>query len=148
MKTPTKNYVTATINILIGLSLVFVIFTIAGSCKTEKKPAGPLESEPLEVVDEMPQFAGGDSALIAFIAQNTVYPEEAKKNGIQGKVMVRFCVTEKGNVARVSLLKGVNPDLDAESMRVVKTLPQFKPGRHEGKEVSVWFTLPITFKLQ
>jgi len=96
----------------------------------------------------MPQFPGGDSMLLAFIANNTVYPEEAKKSGIQGRVLIRFCVTEKGDVARVSVLKGANPELDAESLRVVKTLPRFEPGKQDGKDVSVWYTIPITFKLQ
>jgi TonB family protein len=148
MKRQFKNNVTAAINIFMGLSFVLIIIATAGSCKTEKKPAGPLESEPLEVADEMPQFPGGDSMLLAFIGSNTVYPEEAKKSGTQGRVLVRFCVTEKGNVERVSILKGVNPELDAESVRVVKTLPPFTPGRQDGKEVSVWYALPITFKLQ
>jgi periplasmic protein TonB len=148
MKRQTKNYLTASINIFIGLSFVLVIMVIAGSCKSEKKPAAAMESEPLEVAEEMPQFPGGDSTLLAYIANNTIYPEEAKKNGIQGRVMVRFCVTEKGNVARVSVLKGTNPELDAESVRVVKTLPRFTPGRQDGKDVSVWYTLPITYALK
>ena len=99
-------------------------------------------------VEEMPVFPGGDAALLKFIAENTKYPDAAKKNGIQGKVIARFCVTSEGNVSQVSILKGVDPELDIESMRVIKSLPEFKPGKQGGKPVPVWYMVPITFTLQ
>jgi len=105
------------------------------------------EPEPFVVVEEMPMFPGGDSALLAFIGTNTKYPETAKAKGIQGRVIVRFCVTEKGGIDLISVLKGVDPDLDNEAKRVVSMLPQFKPGRQGGKEVPVWYMVPITFSL-
>jgi len=111
-------------------------------------PTETSESEPFVVVEEMPVFPGGDVALIKFIAENTNYPERAKEANIQGKVVLRFCITENGSVSRVSVLEGVDPDLDAEAMRVAKILPAFKPGKQGGKAVPVWYMVPITFALK
>lgn len=105
------------------------------------------EGEPFVVVEEMPMFPGGDSALLSFIGKNTKYPEIAKVNGVQGRVIARFCVTETGGIDRVSILKGVSTELDEEAMRVVKSLPVFKPGKQGGKPVPVWYMVPITFSL-
>jgi protein TonB len=106
------------------------------------------EQTPFVVVEEMPMFPGGDPALLAYIAANTQYPEIAKENNIQGKVIVRFCVTSKGGVNQVSVLKGVDPELDKEAIRVVTTLPPFKPGKQGGKPVPVWYMVPIAFTLK
>jgi TonB family protein len=105
------------------------------------------EGAPFVVVEEMPQFPGGDSALLNFITQNTKYPESAKTNNIQGRVILRFCITAEGGVERISVLKGVSPELDAEAIRVVSTLPAFKPGKQGGKPVPVWYMVPISFGL-
>jgi periplasmic protein TonB len=105
-------------------------------------------AEPFVVVEEMPMFPGGETALLAFIAEHTQYPEVAKENNIQGKVIVRFCVTSKGGVDKVTILKGVDPELDAEAIRVVGTLPAFKPGKQGGKPVPVWYMVPINFTLK
>jgi protein TonB len=106
------------------------------------------EAEPFVVVEEMPMFPGGESALLAYISEHTQYPEVAKENNIQGKVIVRFCVTSKGGVDKVEILKSVDPELDKEAIRVVKTLPTFKPGKQGGKPVPVWFMVPINFTLK
>ena len=106
------------------------------------------EDEPFYVVEEMPLFPGGDTEIQKYIGDNVVYPEVAKENNIQGRVIVKFCVTPTGGVDQVSILKGVDPELDAEVVRVVKTLPKFKPGKQGGKPVPVWYTIPIYFKLQ
>jgi TonB family protein len=106
------------------------------------------DSTPFVVVEEMPEFPGGDTELLKFIAENTKYPETAKKNNIQGKVIIRFCITAKGNVNLVTALKGVDPELDAEAIRVVSTLPAFKPGRQGGKDVPVWYMMPIEFSIK
>jgi TonB family protein len=103
---------------------------------------------PFVVVEQMPMFPGGDGALLKFIGENTIYPEEAKAQNIQGRVIIRFCVTSLGNTRQISVLKGVSPELDAEAIRVVNTLPKFKPGRQGGKAVPVWYMVPITFALQ
>jgi protein TonB len=106
------------------------------------------EPAPFVVVEEMPMFPGGDIALLKFISENTQYPEIAKENNIQGKVIVRFCVTSKGGVNQVSILKGVDPELDKEAIRVVNTLPTFKPGKQGGRPVPVWYMVPIAFTLK
>ena len=104
--------------------------------------------EPYVVVEEMPMYPGGDPALLKFIAGNTKYPENAKAQNIQGKVIIRFCVTPDGGVSLASVLKGVSPELDAEAMRVVNTLPSFRPGTQGGKAVPVWYMVPIAFTLK
>jgi len=106
------------------------------------------EPEPFVVVEEMPSFPGGDVALLKYIMEHTQYPEVAKENNIQGRVIIRFCVTAKGGVSQVSVLKGVDPELDKEAIRVVNTLPPFKPGKQGGKPVPVWYMVPITFTLK
>jgi len=106
------------------------------------------EPEPFVVVEEMPMYPGGDVELLKYIGEHTQYPEVAKENNIQGRVIVRFCVTAKGGVSQVSILKGVDPELDAEAIRVVNTLPAFKPGKQGGQPVPVWYMVPITFTLK
>jgi len=106
------------------------------------------EEEPFVVVEEMPTYPGGDSTLLAYISQNIKYPETAKKNNIQGRVILRFCISAKGNVDRVSILRGVDPEIDAEALRVVSSLPPFKPGKQGGKAVPVWYMVPVTFALK
>lgn len=106
------------------------------------------EPEPFVVVEEMPMFPGGELELQKYIASHVEYPEIAKENNIQGKVIVRFCVTSKGTVNQVSILKGVDPELDKEAIRVVEALPAFKPGKQGGKPVPVWYMVPIAFTLK
>jgi TonB family protein len=114
------------------------------------QPSGEVKTEevPFTVVEQMPHFPGGDPALLRYIAENTIYPEEAKTNNISGRVIIRFCVTASGGISQISVLKGVSPELDAEAMRVVKTLPAFNPGRQGGVAVPVWYMVPITFTLR
>jgi len=101
------------------------------------------------VVDEFPLFPGGEAALIKFISENVQYPELAKKNGTQGKVIIRFAVEKDGSIDRISVLKGVDPELDKEAIRVVSTMPSFeKPGVKDGKAVPVWYMVPINYTLQ
>jgi protein TonB len=108
-----------------------------------------LMTEPFIVVEEMPMFPdGGEAGLLKWIGEHTQYPEIAKENNIQGKVIVRFCVTAKGGVNQVSILKGVDPELDKEALRVVSILPPFKPGKQGGKPVPVWYMVPINFTLK
>jgi TonB family protein len=114
----------------------------------KEESIGEAKEVPYVVVEEMPMFPGGDGALLKYIAENTMYPELAKENNIQGKVIVRFCVTSKGSVSQISVLKGVDPELDAEAIRVVNTLPTFRPGSQGGKPVPVWYMVPITFSLK
>ena len=105
-------------------------------------------TEPLTVAEEMPVFPGGDNALLRYIAENTVYPDNAKARNIQGRVIVRFAITTEGTVSMATILKGAAPDLDNEALRVVESLPKFKPGKQNGKTVPVWYMVPITFTLK
>jgi periplasmic protein TonB len=113
----------------------------------EVQEADP-EATPFIVVEEMPMFPGGDTELLKYIAEHTKYPEIAKENNIQGRVIINFCVTSTGGVSKISILKHVDPELDAEAIRVVSTLPTFKPGKQGGKPVPVWYQAYINFKLQ
>jgi protein TonB len=105
------------------------------------------EPEPFLYVEEMPVPPGGVPGLYKYIAEHTQYPEIARENNIQGKVYVRFCVTAKGTVEQVSILKGVDPSLDAEAIRVVRSFPKFTPGKQAGIPVPVWFNVYINFQL-
>jgi len=104
--------------------------------------------EPFIVVEEMPAFPGGDAALLKYLFENAVYPELAKENNIQGRVILKFCVTPTGGVSMITVLKGVDPELDKEAIRVVSTLPAFRPGKQGGKPVPVWFQAYINFQLK
>jgi TonB family protein len=106
------------------------------------------EEVPFVVVEQMPMFPGGDVALLEFIMKSTIYPEAAKAQNIEGRVIVRFCISSNGNVRQISVLKGVSPELDTEAIRVVSTLPKFQPGSQSGKDVPVWYMVPITFTLK
>jgi len=104
-----------------------------------------LREAPFVVVEEMPMYPGGEMELLRFIAENTHYPDSAKAQGIEGRVIVRFIVTTAGNTEGISVLKGVHPLLDAEAIRVVSLLSGFKPGIQGGQPVNVWYMVPITF---
>jgi TonB family protein len=128
-----------------GKAVKFLYMTNFDFLLTPRTPPVHEEGAPFVVVEEMPLFPGGDSALLSYIRLNTKYPEAAKAKGAQGRVIIRFCVTDSGGIDRVSVLKGVDSLLDAEAIRVVKTLPRFKPGKQGGKPVNVWYMVPITF---
>lgn len=100
------------------------------------------------IVEDMPEFPGGMAALQKFIAQAIKYPVIAQENGIQGKVFVNFVVNTDGSVTDAKIARGVDPSLDKEALRVVMTLPKWKPGRQGGKPVRVSYTVPINFQLQ
>jgi TonB family protein len=128
-----------------GKPVKFLYTTNFDFLLTSRVPQAFDEDAPFVIVEEMPVFPGGDAALLRYIEENTIYPEKAKVNKVEGKVIIRFCITNTGGVDRVSVLKGVDPELDNEAVRVVKTLPKFKPGRQGGKDVNVWYMVPITF---
>ena len=99
------------------------------------------------VVENMPEFPGGDLGLMKFIQKNVRYPAIAKEYNITGKVYVSFIVDKQGNVTNVKIVRGVDKNLDAEAVRVVSSLPKYKPGKQRGKAVRVMFTIPINFTL-
>lgn len=108
----------------------------------------PAENEPRFRVEEMPEFPGGLSALLRYVSENLKYPEEALENNIQGKVVLKFAVGVDGSPDRLEVLKGVDPLLDNEALRIVNTLPRFRPGKQNGVPVPVWFTLPVVFQIK
>ena len=105
------------------------------------------ENEILKSVEQMPQFPGGDAALIKYLDSHIQYPPEAAKNNIQGRVILQFVVDKTGEIGEVKVVRSVDKDLDKEAVRLIKTLPKFIPGRQNGQAVAVWYTLPVTFKL-
>ncbi len=127
-----------------GVILITTKKKISGTNVTSDTESEP---EPFVVVEEMPMFPGGDVALLQYIADHTQYPEAAREKNIQGRVIARFCVTSTGAVNQISVLKGVDPELDAEAVRVVSSFPEFKPGKQGGKPVPVWYMVPITFTI-
>ena len=100
------------------------------------------------VMEQMPQYPGGETELLKFIAKNIKYPESAILNKIQGKVLVRFRITEKGNIDKIEVVRSLYPACDQEAIRIVKSLSSFTPGKQNGKNTYVWYTLPITFKIE
>ena len=105
------------------------------------------EIEIYRSAEQMPQFPGGEAALMKYIQTHIQYPPTAAKNHVQGRVIVQFIVWKDGSVDEVKVVRSVDKDLDKEAIRVCKTLPKFTPGRQNGKIVPVWYTLPVTFQL-
>ena len=97
--------------------------------------------------EQMPRFPGGEAALMKYIKSHIQYPAEALKNKIEGNVILQFVVQKTGKIGEVKVVRSLDKDLDKEAVRVIKSLPKFTPGRQNGKAVSVWYTLPVTFTL-
>jgi len=108
----------------------------------------PAKTEPHISVEEMPVFPGGSAALLKYIAENTKYPAEAEENNIQGKVIIKFAVEPDGSVNRITVLRSVNPLLDEEAVRVIKSLAGWTPGKQNGIAVPVWYFVPVNFQLR
>lgn len=167
MKTKKNRNLTANLSLLLGLPVIAAMLLLVPACNrnsnsaesgTEIVPPPPPPPPPVadsgsdeiySEADEMPVFKGGDAGIMEYIKANVRYPEPAKVKGIQGKVIVRFAVGKDGNVSKVEILKGVDPELDIESVRVVSSLPAFeKPAMKDGKKVAVWYVIPINFALK
>lgn len=99
------------------------------------------------IVEDMPVFPGGEDALKTYIMENVKYPDDAKKEGIKGKVYVTFVVNKEGEVSDAKIARGVHPSLDKEALRVIKSSPKWEPGKQRGKVVNVKYTVPIMFAL-
>ena len=158
-KKPTSSL--ASIKLLLVVPVIGIVLLFVSAFENIQSPSTPpsaaeraaanseIQGEvPYVEVEQMPLFPGGDAALLKYIGENTTYPENAKKNNLSGKVILRFCVASDGTVNRVSVLQSVDPELDAEAIRVVKTLPAFIPGKQGGKAVATWYMVPITFTLK
>lgn len=105
------------------------------------------EEEIFQVVENQPEFPGGMAALMEYLKKNMKYPTICQEQGIQGRVIVQFVVNSDGSIVDPQVVKPVNPYLDKEALRVVSTMPKWKPGEQRGKKVRVRFTLPVTFRL-
>ena len=113
----------------------------------------PVEEEEEEVVfvvvESMPEFPGGQQALFKYLSENVKYPVIAQENGIQGRVICQFVVNKDGSIVEVEVVRsGGDPSLDKEAIRVIKSMPKWKPGKQRGKAVRVKYTVPVNFKLQ
>ena len=119
-----------------------------------REPEPVVEEEPEEtnevflIVEQMPVFPGGDEALRKFLAQEVKYPVIAQENGISGRVYVKFVINQNGEVSDVQVARPLDPNLDKEAVRVVKSMPKWAPGKQRGKAVRVSYTVPINFVLQ
>jgi protein TonB len=135
-------------SLLFSTSLLFVFSSLCAQSDSSSIKSSSEESKIFTFVEQMPQFPGGDAALVKFLQKKIKYPKEELSKDIQGKVLIKFVVNEDGKVSDVTVERGASPGLDKEAVRVVKSMPKFKPGKQQGKAVKVYFMLPIIFKLQ
>ena len=111
-------------------------------------PKPEVATKVFDVVEEMPSFPGGNAALMSYLSSNTKYPVVAQENGVQGRVIVSFVVERDGSISDVKVARSVDPSLDREAQRVVKSMPKWKPGKQNGSAVRVKYTVPVVFRLQ
>ena len=115
---------------------------------TGNAPKSNTGSTVYSVVEEMPEFPGGENGIMTFLAANMKYPPVAAENGIQGKVIARFVVQKDGSIGEVEIVRSLDPSCDREVIRLIKSMPLWKPGILNNKPVSVWYSLPVNFRLQ
>jgi len=133
---------------VLAIAFAVSILCMGNSAFSQNETTKEVKYSVLTEADEMPVFPGGEEALMKFMSDNIQYPAVAKEKNIQGKVFISFVVEETGKVTQVAVVKGVNELLDNEAIRVVKSLPNFKPGKDKEKNVAVQFTIPVSFKLK
>jgi tonB family C-terminal domain len=129
------------------LFLLLIIMAMPLSAQT----VGATDNEPvynMAMVQQQPKFPGGTSEMYKWLGNNIKYPEEAKKEGVSGKVIVDFVITKTGKTDKVRVVRGLHPTLDQEAVRVIKAMPAWTPGKQNGQPVNVSYTLPITFRQQ
>ena len=129
--------------ILFILMLFFTMFTTVSAQSVREKP----QEKVYEVIEDMPNFPGGQGELMKYLRNNIKYPAEAQKKKIEGRVIVTFVVNKKGRIIDPTVERSAHPLLDAEALRVIKRMPKWKPGKVYGEPVNVKYRLPITFKL-
>ena len=112
------------------------------------EPKKEEDNKVFDVVEQQPAFPGGQGALLSWLSSNIHYPAVAEENGIQGRVVVSFVVEKDGSISNVQVVRGVDPSLDKEAARVVKSMPKWTPGKQNGQAVRVKYNVPVTFKLQ
>lgn len=132
--------------ILLSLIAMLGLTTITAQ-KTVVSKNKPVERV-LDTCEQMPQFGTDNAELFKFLQENVKYPEDAAKNKIQGRVVVEFVVDKEGNIKDPTIMRNAYPSLDAEALRVVKSMPRWTPGYQDGQPVNVKYALPIVFKLK
>ena len=165
-KQRTHNWLRAKYLLLVPVMAVALVACNLGSPKSEGVKADSLENvdeelpvvdtvtvasspaDAFDVVEEKPEFPGGQQALMEYLQKNMKYPKEAQEKGTQGRVMVQFVIDKDGSIVEPEVVRSVSPELDAEALRVVKMMPKWQPGKQEGKVVRVKYNLPVSFKLQ
>lgn len=130
--------------------LLMAPFSLKAQEDIQVRDPEPIRSggEVFQMVEEQPQFPGGMSALMKFLANEIKYPEAAREEAAQGRVYLSFVVERDGSIADVRVMRGVHPALDQEAMRAVRAMPQWAPGRQQGQVVRTRYTLPVAFQLQ
>lgn len=129
------------------ITFLVAIMSVAFSVVCTAQVTEDNEVVDFAAVESKPEFPGGDSELMKYIAENTQYPEIAKNNGVSGRVFVQFVIDRDGAVTNVKVIRSVDPALDEEAVRVIKAMPNWKPGYQRGKTVSVIYRVPINFRL-
>ena len=114
----------------------------------QPEPPKEEETKVFDVVEQMPSFPGGQAALMSYLSNNIKYPQIAMENGVQGRVVCTFVVERDGSITDIRVVRGVDPSLDKEAIRVLKSMPHWIPGKQNGSAVRVKYTVPVTFKLQ
>ena len=131
---------------LATLSVLALLLMVNTNAMAQNKKAA--NDKVLEKAEVMPEFPGGEQAMMKFVSENVQYPEEAKEKEISGRVLVGFIVEKDGSVNEVKIVQGIGGGCDEEAVRVVKAMPKWKPGKQDGKTVRVSYTMPFFFKMQ
>ena len=129
---------------MMSLMAMFGLSTVSA----QKTVVAEKNQQVFDVVEQMPEYPGGPSALIEYLSQNVKYPEDAKQQKIEGRVLATFVVETDGSVSNVEVVKPAFPSLDAEAVRVLSAMPKWTPGMQSGKVVRVKYTVPINFSLK
>ena len=127
--------------------LMFLVVAMAGVFAVQGVAQDGGDEHVYMAVERMPVFPGGEAELMRWIDGHIVYPPKALAEGVDGDVILQFVVLKTGKIGDVKIVRGVSPEIDAEAERVVKALPDFKPGKQNNKPVNVWYTTVVTFRL-
>ena len=132
--------------LLATLSVLALLLMVNTNAMAQSKKTS--NDKVFEKVEDMPEFPGGEQAMMDFVAKNVQYPKEAMEKEISGRVLVGFIVEKDGSISETEIVKGIGGGCDEEAVRVVKAMPKWKPGKEKGKPVRVSYMMPIFFKLQ
>jgi protein TonB len=146
MITKTQNANGLWWRLLTVMSVLAILLMVNTNAMAQNKKKA--NDKVLEKAEVMPEYPGGDQAMMDFVAKNVQYPQEARDKEISGRVLVSFIVEKDGSIADVKVVKGIGGGCDEEAVRVVKAMPKWKPGKDKGKPVRVSYMMPFTFKLQ